>query len=91
MSVLQAKVTTKGQITLPKAVRDQLSIQTGDRIEFSVDQANKVSIHRMQPAGSSAGCAKPFLKPKQKRLTREEEKAGMLKKIGEKYAAHRVS
>ena len=91
MSVLQAKVTTKGQITLPKAVRDQLSIRTGDRIEFSVDQANQVSIRRMQSAGSSSGCAKPFLKPNQKRLTLEEERAAMLKKVGEKYGPGRAS
>lgn len=86
MSVLQAKVTTKGQITLPKAVRETLSIQTGDRIEFSVDRANHVAIHRLQSHGSSAGCATPFLKPNHQPLTRDEEKAVMLKRIGAKYA-----
>ena len=85
MSVLQAKVTTKGQITLPKAVGDQLSIQTGDRIEFSVEDGNKVSIHRMNAAGSSAGCAKQFLQPNVIRLTREEEQAAMVAEVAAKY------
>ncbi len=29
-----AVVTSKGQITLPKAVRDALGVETGDRVEF---------------------------------------------------------
>lgn len=29
-----AIVTSKGQITIPKEVRDALGVQTGDRVEF---------------------------------------------------------
>ena len=88
MGVLQAKVTTKGQITLPKAVREQLSIRTGDWIEFSV---NEVKLRRMQPAGSSAGCAQAFLKPQHQRLTRDEERAAMLNEVAAKYAPEGTS
>ena len=31
-----AVVTSKGQITIPKAVRDTLGLHTGDRVEFVV-------------------------------------------------------
>lgn len=29
-----ATITSKGQITLPKGVRDRLSLQPGDRVDF---------------------------------------------------------
>jgi antitoxin PrlF len=32
-----ARVTSKGQITVPKAVRDALGIETGDEVVFRVD------------------------------------------------------
>jgi len=85
MSQLQAKVTTKGQITLPKRIREKLSIESGDRIEFSLDDGNQVSLHRMQPAGSSAGCAKSYLKRNDKPLTREAERTAMTDAVGQKY------
>jgi AbrB family looped-hinge helix DNA binding protein len=31
----KARVTTKGQVTVPKEVRDRLGIRPGDEIEFS--------------------------------------------------------
>jgi antitoxin PrlF len=33
-----ATVTTKGQITIPKEVRDAMGIETGDRIEFIAEE-----------------------------------------------------
>jgi antitoxin PrlF len=46
-TVVEATVTSKGQVTLPKALRDHLGIQTGSRIRFSLTpnggfQASKV-------------------------------------------------
>ena len=32
-----AKITSKGQVTLPKAVRDALGLREGDRVVFRVD------------------------------------------------------
>lgn len=31
-----AKITSKGQITIPKAVRDTLGVRSGDRVHFLV-------------------------------------------------------
>ena len=37
-----AKVTSKGQITIPKDVRDALGIQEGDQIVFRVEKERAV-------------------------------------------------
>ncbi|WP_042290274.1 AbrB/MazE/SpoVT family DNA-binding domain-containing protein [Paraburkholderia mimosarum] len=34
-----ATITSKGQVTIPVDVRDQLGLQAGDRIEFSFNEA----------------------------------------------------
>ena len=41
-------VTSKGQITIPKKIREQLSIRTGDKVDFSIEQDGSV---KMLPIG----------------------------------------
>ena len=36
---MQATITSKGQITIPKRVRDTLHLKAGDRIEFIESEA----------------------------------------------------
>ena len=47
---MQATVTSKGQITLPKALRDHLHLAAGDRVEFILEENNVV---RMVPRTTS--------------------------------------
>jgi antitoxin PrlF len=35
--MLDAKVTSKGQMTIPKAVRDRLGIRPGDEVEIVIE------------------------------------------------------
>ncbi len=37
-------VTSKGQITIPKKIRQALGLAPGDRIEFVVEDSGKVSV-----------------------------------------------
>ena len=37
-----AVVTSKGQITIPKQIREQLRLHTGHRVEFCVDPEGQV-------------------------------------------------
>jgi antitoxin PrlF len=39
MTAMEAKVTSKGQVTLPVELRDRLGIEAGDRVVF-VEQAD---------------------------------------------------
>ena len=41
---MQATITSKGQITLPKTLRDQLQLQTGDKIEFVIDEQGHIEM-----------------------------------------------
>ena len=40
-----ATVTSKGQITIPKRIREQLRIRTGDKVDFSVEKDGSVKLH----------------------------------------------
>jgi AbrB family looped-hinge helix DNA binding protein len=39
-----ATVTSKGQITIPKAVRDLLRVEAGDQVDFSVNERGDVVV-----------------------------------------------
>ena len=39
-----ATMTSKGQITIPKTVREALNLETGDRVEFLIDSDGSVTI-----------------------------------------------
>lgn len=39
-----AKMTSKGQLTLPKALRDRLHLREGDKVEFLVHDDGRVEL-----------------------------------------------
>lgn len=39
-----ATLTTKGQLTLPKAIRERLGLYPGDRVEFRVTENGEVLV-----------------------------------------------
>jgi AbrB family looped-hinge helix DNA binding protein len=39
-----AKITTKGQVTIPKSVRDRLHLEAGDRLEFRFDDHGRLVV-----------------------------------------------
>ena len=41
-----ATVTSKGQVTIPKEVREVLRIEAGDRIDFIVESENRVVVRK---------------------------------------------
>ncbi len=83
---MQAKVTSKGQVTLPKQIRESLSIRTGDRLEFALETSNKISLRKKSSLGSSAGCAKHLVKTGYKSLTDHQIKEAIRGYLKRKYA-----
>ena len=41
-----AKITSKGQCTIPKSVRDELGVGPGDEIEFYRDDQGRICVRR---------------------------------------------
>jgi antitoxin PrlF len=76
--VAESTVTSKGQITIPKAVRERLHLEPGDKVYFDVRDDGSVSMMtRKQPIESLFGLLK--LKVKLKRpITIEEMNPGSM-------------
>jgi antitoxin PrlF len=64
MRILRARVTSKGQVTLPKRLRQSLGIHEGDHVEFAVESGQKASVRRLKTPGSSSGVMKHLAKRK---------------------------
>jgi AbrB family looped-hinge helix DNA binding protein len=45
-----ATLTSKGQVTVPKEIRERLGLEKGDRIEFRVDRQGRVLVEPLAPS-----------------------------------------
>ncbi|MGI8423332.1 MAG: AbrB/MazE/SpoVT family DNA-binding domain-containing protein [Chloroflexota bacterium] len=57
-----ARITSEGQITVPKEVRDRLGVEPGDALEFSVDErAERAEVRaiKRRSIGEFRGMFKP--------------------------------
>lgn len=45
-----ARVTTKGQATIPKRIREAAHIREGDILAFDLDSNNRITIKRTDPS-----------------------------------------
>lgn len=71
MSVLRAKVTSKGQLTIPKTIRDLLSIREGDEVAF-IPNGKRVIMERIPGKVSSSMFFGRLHRPGMKRLDFEK-------------------
>ncbi len=78
----QATLTSKGQITIPKDVRDRLGLESGDRVNFIVLENGRVL---MQPASVRVTELKGILYKKGRRaVTVEKMNAAVAKRMSRK-------
>ena len=64
-----ATITSKGQTTIPKEIREQFDLQPGDRIFFSVNEAGRIEIQPLIDITAIKGLLK---RPKGKVVTVEQ-------------------
>ena len=77
--MVTAKLTTKGQITIPKSVRDSLRLHAGDRVEFVMHGHAEATL---KPISKSVDEVFGKLRrPSQPSLTVEEMKAAVARSI----------
>ncbi|MBI5097984.1 MAG: type II toxin-antitoxin system PrlF family antitoxin [Nitrospirae bacterium] len=75
-------VTSKGQTTIPKNVREYLKLHPGDKIDFIIGKEGKVII---EPTSFDVKDLKGVLSsPKRKPVSVEEMKAAVRKRIASK-------
>lgn len=72
-----ATMTSKGQLTVPKEVREKLDLKSGDRVEF-VEQAD--GSHHILPATGDIRALKGCLPPPAKRITLEDMNQAIVRK-----------
>jgi len=79
---MESALTSKGQATIPKPVRDRLRLQPGDRIKFFFHPDGHVVILPKIPTSALKGIVRSRL---EKAPTLEEMEAGIAARIVEKY------
>ncbi len=64
MNVLVSTVTQKGQVTIPKSVRDNLHLMTGDKVEFVFNDRGEVVLKPVtRKVTEVAGLLSKYKKP----------------------------
>lgn len=56
---MDAALTSKGQATIPKGVRDHLGLKPGDRVKFFIDPDGYVVLLPKRPGSAMRGMLKP--------------------------------
>ncbi len=66
---MQSTLTSKGQLTLPKAIREQLRLHPGDKLEFFLRDDGRLE---MVLKGSDITALKGMIPPPRKNVSQEE-------------------
>lgn len=82
-----ATLTTKGQITIPKEVREHLGVNTGDRLSFVVQEDGSVIVrpitHHVRELGGL------LYRPGQRAVSINEMDEGIARRMRAKFGRRR--
>jgi antitoxin PrlF len=72
---MKSAITTKGQATIPKPIRDHLGLKPGDRVKFFIHPDGSVVLLPTRPISGLRGILK---RPRRKPVTIEEMREAVL-------------
>lgn len=78
-----ATITSKGQVTIPKKIRDKLGLQAGDLLSFDIDSDGTITIRSEK--GNSDTAYGILHRDHQEALTVEEMDSGVAEYFKKKY------
>jgi AbrB family looped-hinge helix DNA binding protein len=81
----EAKMTSKGQITVPKEVRVKLNLKAGDRVLFILQDDGSV---RLRAANKDISSLRGILPAPKRALTIEEMDEGIARAVAEDVLGH---
>ena len=76
-----SRLTSKGQTTIPKEIRERLNLKPGDRIRYTIDAEDRVVIEPFH--NDLASLAGIFYDPNRKSISIEEMKETMEKAVAD--------
>lgn len=80
-----ATITSKGQVTIPKKIRDKLKLKTGDTVYFEMDSISTAQIKTATKDPKEIMGKYRHKSPKPAGLTVEEMDEGITEYFREKY------
>lgn len=78
-----ATITSKGQVTIPKKIRDKLGLQSGDQLSFDIDTDGNITI---RPEKGNPDAAYGILhRENQEEFSVDEMESGVAEYFKKKY------
>lgn len=81
MADLKPRMTQKGQVTVPVAVRRALGLKPRDRVEFAIEDGRAVLRKAASQLLASYGAVPPRQRPEDFRALREEYEQGVADEV----------
>ena len=82
-----ATMTTKGQVTIPKEIREHLKIDTGDRLSFVVQEDGSVVVKPLTRDVRELGGL--LRRPEQRSVSLREMDEGIARRMRSKFGRRR--
>jgi AbrB family looped-hinge helix DNA binding protein len=79
---MESAITSKGQATIPKAIRDHLGLHAGDRVKFFVHPDGSVVLLPKIPVSALRGIVKARRRPVTIEEMGESAEAGAAERYG---------